>query len=67
MANVAIGVKQHWPDIAYSPGALWGFGTGIAINTPLGLLEFVYALGSKALGDPNTMQGVAYLELGARF
>jgi NTE family protein len=67
IANGAIGLKQHWPDITYSPSALWGFGAGIAISTPLGLLEFVYALGSKGWGDPNTMQGVAYLDLGARF
>jgi NTE family protein len=67
ISNAALGLKQHWPDITYSPSALWGFGAGIAINTPLGLLEFIYALGSKSWGDPNTMQGVAYLELGARF
>jgi hypothetical protein len=42
-------------------------GTGIVINTPLGLLELVYGLGSKGLDDPSILQSVAYLELGARF
>ena len=67
MANVAFGFRQRRPDITYSPGTLWGLGTGVVINTPLGLLELIYGLGSKGLGDPNTLQSVAYLELGARF
>jgi NTE family protein len=67
MANVALGLKQSRPDVTLSPGTLWGMGTGVVINTPLGLLEFVYGLGSKALSDPNTLQGVAYLRLGAQF
>lgn len=67
MANVALGLKQRRPDVIYSPGTLWGMGTGIVINTPLGLLELTYGLGSKGLGDPSTLQSVAYLELGARF
>lgn len=67
MANVALGLKQRRLNTTYSPGTLWGVGTGVAINTPLGLLELVYGLGSKGLGDPDTLQSVAYLELGARF
>jgi NTE family protein len=67
MANVALGLKQPWSDITYSPGTLWGTGAGVVIKTPLGLLEFVYGLGSKSFSDPGAAQGVAYLELGARF
>jgi NTE family protein len=67
MANVAFGVKQRRPDVIYSPGTLWGMGTGIVINTPLGLLELVCGLGSKGLDDPSILQSVAYLELGTRF
>ena len=67
MANVALGLKQRWSDIPHSPGTLWGAGAGVVINTPLGLLEFIYALGSKGPSDPNALQSVAYLVLGARF
>ncbi len=67
MSNVALGLEQRRLDITYSPGTLWGLGAGVVINTPLGLLELVYGLGSKGLGDPDTLQSVAYLELGARF
>ena len=67
MANAALGLKQPWSDITYSPGTLWGTGIGVVVKTPIGLLEFVYGLGSKSFSDPNTLQGVVYLELGARF
>jgi NTE family protein len=67
MANLALGLKERRPDITYSPGTLWGLGVGIAANTPLGMLELTYALGSKGIGDPDRPQSVAYLELGARF
>ena len=67
MTNLAFGLKQRWLDITYSPGALWGMGVGVAVKTPLGLLELIYALGSKGLSDPGTMQSVVYLGLGARF
>jgi len=67
MANVALGLKERRPEIVYSPGTLWGLGAGIVVNTPVGLLELTYALGSKGVGDPDTLQSVAYLELGARF
>ncbi|MFZ2054570.1 MAG: patatin-like phospholipase family protein [Candidatus Aminicenantales bacterium] len=67
MANVAFDFEQRWPEVTYSPGTLWGAGTGVVINSPLGPLELVFSLGSKGVGDPNTMQAVAYLELGARF
>jgi NTE family protein len=67
MGNLALGLKERRPDITYSPGTLWGLGLGIAVNTPVGILELTYALGSKGIGDPDTLQSVAYLELGARF
>jgi len=67
MGNVAVGLKQRWSDIPHSPGTLWGVGTGVVFNTPLGLLEIICALGSKGLSDPNALQSVAYLVLGARF
>ena len=67
IANMALGLRQRRLDITYSPATLWGLGTGVVINTPLGLLQLVYGLGSKGLGDPDTLQSVAYLELGARF
>jgi outer membrane protein assembly factor BamA len=55
MANVVLGLKQRWSDITYSPGTLLGTGVGVVIKTPLGLLEFVYGLGSKGPSDPNTL------------
>jgi NTE family protein len=67
VANVALGLNERRPDITYSPGTLWGLGAGVVINTPLGLLELIYGLGSKGLGAPDSPQSVAYLELGARF
>jgi len=67
MANVALNLEQRWPEVTYSPGTLWGVGTGVVINSPLGPLELVFSLGSKGVSDPNTLQVVAYLELGARF
>jgi outer membrane protein assembly factor BamA len=67
MANVALGVEQRLKDVTRSPGALWGAGTGVVIDSPLGPLDLVFSLGSKGLSDPRTMQAVAYLELGVRF
>jgi NTE family protein len=67
MANVALDLEQRWPEVTYAPGILWGAGTGVVINSPLGPLELVFSLGSNGAGDPNTLQTVAYLELGARF
>jgi NTE family protein len=67
MANVALGLEQRFPQITYTPGTLWGAGTGVVVNSPLGPLELVFSLGSKGVGDPGTLQAVAYLELGARF
>jgi outer membrane protein assembly factor BamA len=67
MVNLALGVKARRADAVYAPGTLWGAGLGVAVNTPLGLLELTYALGSKGLGNPKAGRGVVYLELGARF
>jgi NTE family protein len=67
IGNVAFGLKDRRPDVTYSPGALWGLGAGLAVNTSLGLLELTYALGSKGMSHSGTLRGVAYLELGARF
>jgi NTE family protein len=67
MANVAFDLEQRWPEVTYTPGALWGAGTGVVINSPLGPLELVFSLGSRGVGDPDTIQAAAYLELGARF
>jgi NTE family protein len=67
IANAAFGLKQPWPGVTYSPDTLWGLGAGVAVKTPLGLMEFIYALGSRGVGDPGAAQGVAYLVLGARF
>ncbi len=67
MANIALDLEQRWPDVTYTPGVLWGAGTGVVIDSPLGPLELVVALGSKGVDDPATVQALAYLELGARF
>jgi hypothetical protein len=67
MANAALDFEQRQPEVTYAPGLLWGAGTGVVINSPLGPLELVLSLGSKGAEDPNTLQAVAYLELGARF
>jgi NTE family protein len=67
MANAAFDVEQRWPEVTYAPGILWGAGTGVVIDSPLGPLELIFSLGSKGVGDPNTLQAVVYLELGARF
>ena len=67
MANVAFDFEQRWAGVTYAPGSLWGTGAGVVIDSPLGPLELVFSLGSKGTGDPNTLQAVTYLELGARF
>jgi NTE family protein len=67
MANVAVGLRQQRPNVTYSPKALWGLGSAVAITTPLGLLELTYGLGSRGFSDPNTLVSVVYLELGTRF
>lgn len=67
MANIAFDFEQHWPGVTFAPGSLWGTGAGVVIDSPLGPLELVFSLGSKGTGDPNTLQAVSYLELGARF
>ncbi len=67
MANAALDFEQRWPEMTYAPGILWGAGTGVVIDSLLGPLELIFSLGSKGIGDPNTVQAVAYLELGARF
>jgi outer membrane protein assembly factor BamA len=67
MANVAFDLEQRWPEVIYTPGTLWGMGAGVVVNSPLGPLGLVFSLGSKGVDDPDTLQAVAYLELGARF
>ncbi len=67
MGNVALGLEQRWPEATYSPKSLWGAGAGVVVNSPLGPLELAFGLGSKGVDDPDTLQAVAYLELGARF
>ena len=67
MGNVALGLKDRRPDVSYTPGALWGLGAGVAVNTGFGLLELTYALGSKGAAEPDELRGVASLEIGARF
>ena len=67
MGNVALGLKERRTGITTSPGAPWGLGAGLAVNTHLGLFELSYALGSRGVDDPDSLRGVVYLELGARF
>lgn len=67
MANVALDFEKRGLDAIRPPGALWGAGTGVVIDSPLGPLDLVFSLGSKGISDPGTLQAVAYLELGARF
>ncbi|MBN2409812.1 MAG: patatin-like phospholipase family protein [Candidatus Aminicenantes bacterium] len=67
MTNVALDFEQRGSEVARSPGALWGAGAGVVLNSPIGPLDLVFSLGSKGVSDPSTLQGAATLELGARF
>ncbi len=66
LANAAFDVRQQG-RAEIEPARLWGFGTGVLVDSPVGTLEAVYGVGSLSLTEPRKAQGVIYLALGTRF
>ncbi len=66
MGNIAFDfTRRSEPEIG-SP-TLWGFGFGLVVDSPVGIVELIYALGSKSFLEPHKSENVTYLTLGTRF
>jgi len=66
MGNVALDFAQKVRPELGSP-LLWGCGAAVVIDSPLGLFEVVYSLGSRSLSEPAKARGVLYVTLGTFF
>jgi hypothetical protein len=66
MANTAFHYAHGLrPDLG-AP-RLWGAGVGVQIDSPAGLIEAVYGIGSRSLAQPSRAQNVFTIALGNRF
>ena len=66
MANVALDFARLSEPAIGSP-TLWGFGFGLVVDSPVGIVELIYALGSKSFFETNKLENVTYVSLGTRF
>lgn len=66
MANAAWDFALRTSPELKSP-TLWGLGLGGVIDTPLGILELIYSIGSRSLLEPRQARDVIYMTLGTRF
>lgn len=66
MANTAWDFALRTSPEVGSP-TLWGLGIGGTIDTPLGIMELIYSIGSRSLLEPGKARDVVYLTMGTRF
>jgi outer membrane translocation and assembly module TamA len=66
MGNIAFSfARRSEPEIGSL--TLWGWGFGLVVDSPVGIFELIYALGSKSFLEPNKFGNVTYITLGTRF
>ncbi len=66
MGNVALNFARRSEPAIGSP-TLWGVGFGLVVDSPIGIVELIYALGSKSFLEPHKLENVTYISLGTRF